>query len=54
MSPLLTLSRWIDRLNDFVGRWVAWLALAAVLISAANAIVRKTFDTSSNAFLEVQ
>ena len=54
MSPLLTLSRWIDRLNDFVGRWVAWLALAAVLISAANAISRKAFDLSSNAFLEVQ
>lgn len=54
MSPLLALSRWIDRLNDFVGRWVAWLALAAVLISAANAISRKAFDLSSNAFLEVQ
>jgi TRAP-type mannitol/chloroaromatic compound transport system permease small subunit len=54
VSPLLTLSRWIDRLNDFVGRWVAWLALAAVLISAGNAISRKAFDLSSNAFLEVQ
>jgi len=54
VSPLLTLSRWIDRLNDFVGRWVAWLALAAVLISAANAVSRKAFDLSSNAFLEVQ
>jgi TRAP-type mannitol/chloroaromatic compound transport system permease small subunit len=54
VSPLLTLSRWIDRLNDFVGRWVAWLALAAVLISAANAISRKAFDLSSNAYLEVQ
>jgi TRAP-type mannitol/chloroaromatic compound transport system permease small subunit len=54
VSPLLTLSRWIDRLNDFVGRWVAWLALAAVLISAGNAVSRKAFDLSSNAFLEVQ
>ncbi|HET7795168.1 MAG TPA: TRAP transporter small permease subunit [Rhizobacter sp.] len=54
MSPLLTLSRWIDRFSEFVGRWVAWLVLAAVLISAANAIVRKAFNTSSNAFLEIQ
>lgn len=54
MSPLLTLSRWIDRFSEFVGRWVAWLVLVAVLISAANAVVRKAFNTSSNAFLEIQ
>ncbi len=54
MSPLLTLSRLIDRCSEWVGRWVAWLVLAAVLISAANAIVRKAFDMSSNAFLEIQ
>ena len=54
MSALLNLSRLIDRLNEFVGRWVSWLVLAAVLISAANAIVRKAFNSSSNAFLEIQ
>ena len=54
MTALLSLSRLIDRLNMLVGRWVAWLVLAAVLISAANAIVRKAFNTSSNAFLEIQ
>jgi TRAP-type mannitol/chloroaromatic compound transport system permease small subunit len=54
VSPLLSLSRWIDRLNEFVGRWVAWLVLAAVLISTGNAIVRKAFNNSSNAFLEIQ
>ena len=54
MSPLPPLSRLIDRLNEFVGRWVSWLVLAAVLISAINASVRKAFDTSSNAFLEIQ
>jgi len=54
LGTLLKLSRWIDSLNEFVGRWLAWLVLAAVLISAANAIVRKAFDTSSNAFLEIQ
>ena len=54
MNSLLTLSRAIDRLSEFVGRWVAWLVLAAVLISAGNASVRKAFDMSSNAFLEIQ
>ncbi|WP_348756149.1 TRAP transporter small permease subunit [uncultured Aquincola sp.] len=54
MSALLSLSRWIDRLNEFVGRCVSWLVLAAVVISAVNAVVRKAFGTSSNAFLEIQ
>ncbi|MEO8151464.1 MAG: TRAP transporter small permease subunit [Rhizobacter sp.] len=54
MSSLLTLSRLIDRLSEFIGRWLAWLVLAAVLISALNAVVRKAFNYSSNAFLEVQ
>jgi TRAP-type mannitol/chloroaromatic compound transport system permease small subunit len=51
---LLQLSRLIDRLSEFVGRWVAWLVLAAVLISAGNAVTRKAFNMSSNAFLEIQ
>jgi TRAP-type mannitol/chloroaromatic compound transport system permease small subunit len=54
VSTLLALSRLIDRMSQWVGRWLAWLVLAAVLISAANAIVRKVFDTSSNAYLEIQ
>ena len=54
MAGLLTLSRLIDRMSEFVGRWVAWLVLAAVLISALNAAVRKAFNTSSNAYLEIQ
>ena len=54
MAPLLTLSRLIDRATEFIGRWVAWLVLAAVLISALNAAVRKAFNTSSNAYLEIQ
>ncbi len=54
MSALLRLSRLIDALSERVGRWVGWLILAAVLISAINAIVRKAFNTSSNAFLEIQ
>ena len=54
MATLLQLSRLIDRFSEFIGRWVAWLVLAAVLISAINAAVRKGFNTSSNAYLEIQ
>ena len=54
MASLLNLSRWIDRLNEQVGRWVSWLVLAAVLISALNASARKAFSLTSNGLLEVQ
>jgi TRAP-type mannitol/chloroaromatic compound transport system permease small subunit len=54
MSFLLTISHQIDRLNELVGKFVRWLVLAAVLISAGNAVVRKAFSTSSNALLEIQ
>jgi len=54
VSFLLQLSRLIDKLSEWVGKSVAWLVLAAVLISAGNAIVRKVFNNSSNALLEVQ
>lgn len=54
MPALLQLSKLIDRISEFVGRWVAWLVLFAVLISTANAISRKAFNMSSNAFLEIQ
>ncbi len=51
---LLPVSRVIDRINERVGRTAYWLVLAAVLISAANAVIRKVFDSSSNAWLEIQ
>lgn len=54
MSALLGLSRVIDAINGLIGRWVAWLILVAVIVSTANAIVRKVFDTGSNAWLELQ
>ncbi|WP_157015701.1 TRAP transporter small permease subunit [Mesorhizobium xinjiangense] len=54
MAGLLALSRFIDRINEFIGKQVSWLILVAVLISAGNATVRKTFDISSNAWLELQ
>lgn len=54
MQALLRLSQGIDRLNAWVGKYVIWLILAATIISGVNAVVRKVFHTSSNAFLEVQ
>ena len=54
MSFLLTLSRLIDALTERIGKLAMWFILATTMISAGNAIVRKIFDTSSNAFLEIQ
>jgi TRAP-type mannitol/chloroaromatic compound transport system permease small subunit len=54
MKLLLGLSRAIDTLNEHVGRFTYWLILAAVLISAGNAVVRYTVNMSSNAWLEIQ
>ena len=54
MQALLKISRAIDGLNTWVGRWSIWLILIATLVSAGNALVRYTFDTSSNGFLEIQ
>lgn len=54
MNALLTLSRAIDAMSERIGRLVYWLVLAVVLISAANASVRKAFNYSSNSFLEIQ
>jgi TRAP-type mannitol/chloroaromatic compound transport system permease small subunit len=54
MSFLVSLSRLIDALTERIGKLAMWFILATTLISAGNAIVRKIFDTSSNAFLEIQ
>lgn len=54
MDVLLAVSKAIDRLNELVGRTVSWLVLAMALVSATNAAVRKVFDSSSNAWLELQ
>lgn len=54
MQALLKFSKAVDWLNAQVGKYVIWLILAATAISAVNAIVRKAFNASSNAYLEVQ
>jgi TRAP-type mannitol/chloroaromatic compound transport system permease small subunit len=54
MTFLLQISRLIDALTNRIGQLAMWFVLATTLISAGNAIVRKIFDMSSNAFLEIQ
>ena len=54
MRALLGFSRAVDGLNTFVGKYVIWLILASTVISGVNAVVRKAFNISSNAYLEVQ
>lgn len=54
VSGLLRLSAMIDRMTELVGRTLYWLILITVLISTTNAISRKFFNLSSNAWLELQ
>lgn len=54
MGRLLRISTLIDAVNRKVGAGVSWLILAMTLVSAANAVSRKAFSMSSNAFLEIQ
>ena len=54
MGALLGLSRIIDIVTERIGKAVSWLILVAVLVSAGNAVVRKVFNVSSNAWLEAQ
>lgn len=54
MTSLLKLAHLIDKINAWVGKSIVWLILVAVLVSAINAVVRKVFSISSNAFLELQ
>jgi TRAP-type mannitol/chloroaromatic compound transport system permease small subunit len=54
MHALLRLSTAIDRMNERIGKFVAWLGLAAVVVCTANAIARYAFNLASNAWLELQ
>jgi TRAP-type mannitol/chloroaromatic compound transport system permease small subunit len=54
VQALLKLSRAIDAANEWIGRLTMWLVLAAVVISAGNATLRKAFNIGSNAWLEIQ
>jgi len=54
VAPLLKISALIDQFSELVGKLIIWLVLAATVISTTNAIIRKAFDSSSNAWLEIQ
>jgi TRAP-type mannitol/chloroaromatic compound transport system permease small subunit len=54
MRALLKFSNAIDWLNGLIGKYVIWLILASTVVSGVNAVVRKVFNVSSNAYLEVQ
>lgn len=54
MKIFLKLSSRIDAFSELVGRAIMWLILAAVLLSAGNAIVRKAFQMGSNALTDMQ
>ena len=54
MQGVLGISRAIDRLSEIIGKSVMWLIFIAIIISATNAVVRKAFNMSSNAWLEAQ
>jgi TRAP-type mannitol/chloroaromatic compound transport system permease small subunit len=54
MGGLLAFSRAIDAVSERLGKLAAWLVLAAVVISAANATSRYALNMASNAWLEMQ
>ena len=54
LKAMLPATRVIDATTTWIGKRVAWLILAAVVVSAVNASIRKVFDTSSNSWLELQ
>jgi TRAP-type mannitol/chloroaromatic compound transport system permease small subunit len=54
MQAVLRVSRVIDGISDRIGSILIWLVLAAVLVSATNAVIRKAFNIGSNAWLEMQ
>jgi TRAP-type mannitol/chloroaromatic compound transport system permease small subunit len=54
MKGLLSLSTLIDRINEVIGKAMGYAILLAVVVSAVNAVIRKVFSNSSNAWLELQ
>lgn len=54
MKLLMRAAQKIDALNRRIGRAMAWPIAGAIAVSAANAVSRKFFGVSSNAWLEIQ
>lgn len=51
---LVPVAQGIDWVNEQIGKVCDWLILLACVVSAGNAMVRYAYDTSSNAWLEIQ
>lgn len=54
MPALMKISGFIDRFSEVIGKFSGYLVLACCLISAGNALIRYTFNISSNGWLEIQ
>ncbi|WP_160009172.1 TRAP transporter small permease subunit [Rhizobium sp. 18055] len=54
MPVFLTVSRLIDAISQFMGKLAEYMVLFCCLISAANALIRYSFNYSSNGWLEIQ
>lgn len=54
MRLLLSFSAIVDAMNEKIGVVCNWLVLLACVVSAGNAMIRYAYDSSSNAWLEVQ
>ena len=54
MPALLKFSTSIDAMSERIGKATGWLILAAVIVSAGNALLRYGLNLSSNAWLETQ
>jgi TRAP-type mannitol/chloroaromatic compound transport system permease small subunit len=54
MKSLLPFAHAIDKLNNFLGKLAVWAVFVSCMVSAGNATIRYLFDSSSNAWLELQ
>lgn len=46
MNALKGLSRWIDTINEYIGRGVSWVTLGLVLVVFVDVVMRYLFNTS--------
>lgn len=51
---MIKISKFIDKMNIWIGKFAAWFILASIFVSAANAITRFFFNKASNSALDFQ
>ena len=54
MKRMVPFAHAIDKLNNLLGRIAVWAVFVSCMVSAGNATIRYLFDSSSNAWLELQ